>query len=531
MSKIKRILGFGITLGLGALALTGCQDKNNNEKNKDNKTVVTTEDKVTTVEAKTYEKGLSAKSYDFEKEFFFDDYNSRSKADTTRQGIDTFKSKDNIVFDQVTYEELIHILESEGNYLILFGGSWCHNTRAAVPFINDYANEYGITTIYNFDFFLDGTNSTTHIRNTNPTDSTKANAGTDYNFLYGELVNKYLTNLTDFVEYKTGSASSLTYTNNESADVNVAKLQVPFLFLYNKDNKVDSLNGSGTTNANNTYPIIAGFEEMIDLDDKGVYQYQRNQAKEDRVYFTEEYKARLKSFFEKTKGLTISTYTDTNYIIDAYNARSGKTIFASDAKINIKVVTYRQLVWLLEQEGNSIILLGGTWCGNTQATIKPFNDFAVKNDLTIYNFDTKLDSGYAKKYFGYTKEAHIRDTANPFVNLYADLIEKYFTNITTLYDVNDEASYKHIEYTNKDGEVVKLKKLQVPYLLSYNKDAKDSDNLAAPITAYYEEMLSLVDTRTDYVYSETNYKSVKDNTLNVFKAYATRTGVEAKTID
>ena len=532
MNKLKRILSFGLTLGLGALALTGCQDKENKDTNKDNGTVVVdNSDNTDTVEAKTYEKGLSAKSYNFEKEFFFDDYNSRSKADTTRQGIDTFKNKDNIVFDQVTYEELIHILESEGNYLILFGGSWCHNTRAAVPFINDYANEYGITTIYNFDFYLDGTTSTTHVRNTNPTDPARANAGTDYNFLYGELVTKYLTNLTDFVEYKTGSTSSVTYTDDEGADVNVAKLQVPFLFLYNKDNTVDSLNGSGTSNANNTYPIVAGFEEMIDLDDKGVYQYQRNQAKEDRVYFTEEYKTRLKAFFEKTKNLTISTYTDGQYIIDAYNTRSGKTIFEANAKINIKPITYRQLVWLLEQEGNSIILLGGTWCGNTQATIKPFNDFAVKNDLTIYNFDTKLDAGYAKKYFGYTKEAHIRDTANPFVNLYADLIEKYFTNITTLYDVNDEASYKHIEYTNKDGEVVKLKKLQVPYLLSYNKDAKDSDNLAAPITGYYEEMLTLVDTRADYVYSETNIKSVKDNTLNVFKAYGTRTGVEAKTID
>jgi hypothetical protein len=44
-------------------------------------------------------------------------------------------------------------------------------------------------------------------------------------------------------------------------------------------------------------------------------------------------------------------------------------------------------------------------------------------------------------------------------------------------------------------------------------------------------MLSLNDTRTDYVYSEANYKSVKDNTLNVFKAYGERTGVEAKTLD
>ena len=97
MNKLKRILSFGLTLGLGALALTGCQDKENNNGNKDNGTVVVdNSDNTDTVEAKTYEKGLSAKSYNFEKEFFFDDYNTRSKADTTRQGIDTFKNKDNI---------------------------------------------------------------------------------------------------------------------------------------------------------------------------------------------------------------------------------------------------------------------------------------------------------------------------------------------------------------------------------------------------------------------------------------------------
>ena len=40
-----------------------------------------------------------------------------------------------------------YLFEQEGNYLVLFGGSWCHNTRAASEYINDYANEYGIDTI------------------------------------------------------------------------------------------------------------------------------------------------------------------------------------------------------------------------------------------------------------------------------------------------------------------------------------------------------------------------------------------------
>ena len=516
--KVKKLLGLGIIL----FGLASCDGAK-----KDSTTI---EDLKTKPNANSVsEIGLSSKDYDLEKEFFFDDYNTRSLADETRQGIKTFEKKDDIVFDQVTYEELVHILKSEGNYLILFGGSWCHNTRAAVPFINQYANEYKIDKIYNFDFYLDGTNSSTHVRNTNQTDPTKVTAGVEYNFLYGELVSQYLTNLTDFVEYKVGTPSSLTYTNSSDEAVNVAKLQVPFLFLYNKDNTTDTA-GNGTVNKDGKYPIVYGFEEMIDLDDKGVYQYQRNQAKEDRTYFTDEYKGRLKGIFDyiKNNNIKLSKYEDSQYIIDAYNERSGKTIFEANSQINIKLLTYSQLTWLLEQEGNALIYLGGTWCGNTQASIKTTNDLAVKNNVTIYNFDTKLDAGYAKKYWGYKKEAHIRDTANSFVKLYTDLIEKYLTNIVTLYDVNDEASYKHIEYTNAEGATVKVKKLQVPYLLSYNKDAKDSDDLKAPVTAYYEEMLTLSESREDYVYSETNYKSIKDNTYKVIDTYLKRLNLLAK---
>ncbi|MCR5461504.1 MAG: thioredoxin family protein [bacterium] len=521
MNKFKRILGLGITLGLGALALAGCQgkDKKNNDENKDNGTVVVTPtDETPTVEAKVYEKGLSQKAYNFEKEFFFDDYNKRSLADTNRQGVATFSDKD-IIFDAITYEELVNILESDGKYLFFFGGSWCHNTRAAAPYVNSIAKEYGVDKIFNFDFFLDGTTNSTHVRNTNPTDPARVTAGTEYNFLYGELVTKYLTNLNDFVEYKTDTASALKFNDKEGTETTVAKLQVPFLFYYDKSN------ASG--------PIVSAFEEMVDLDSKGIYKGKN--AEGGRNYITNDYVDGLHGFFDsikKTYGtVEVTDYSDKDYIINTYNTRSGKEIFASDSQINIETITYRQLEWLLNQEGNSIILLGGTWCGNTQASIKTFNDFAVKNNLTIYNFDTKLDSGIAKSKYGYSKDAHIRESNTKLTTLYANLIDKYFTNITTLYNVNDEASYKHIEYADKDGNVVKVKKLQVPYLLNYNKDAKDSDNLAAPITAYYEEMLTLVDTRADYVYSETNYKSIKDNTLNVFKAYATRTGVEAKAID
>lgn len=46
-----------------------------------------------------------------------------------QDGIDTFEDKD-IVFQDITYDQLIDILGSEGNYMIQLSGSWCHNSRA-----------------------------------------------------------------------------------------------------------------------------------------------------------------------------------------------------------------------------------------------------------------------------------------------------------------------------------------------------------------------------------------------------------------
>jgi hypothetical protein len=352
------------------------------------------------------------------------------------------------------------------------------------------------------------------------------NGAKEYNYLYGELVSRYLTNLNDWVEYKEDNDNSLTYTNSDGATVTVAKAQVPFLFLYNKDNTkhnkpVHDNNGKQTgteedTSATGNYPIVYGFEEMIKKDDQGVY----TGKSDNKTYFTEEYKARLKNIFEyiRTNNVVLSSFTDADYIRAAYNQKSGAELFAENDKINYNVITYRQLVWLLEQEGSSAILLGGSWCGNTHAAIQTVNDYAVANDLTVYNFDTKLDGGYAKKYWKYSSDAHIRDSANSLVRLYTDLIEKYFTNIQTEYDVDSDNSWQYISYTDKE-KTVKVNKLQVPFLIAYDKDGKDQDGFSAPILASFEKMFTLYDTRTDYLYTDDHYATYKAGTYSVISAY------------
>ena len=371
-----------------------------------------------------------------------------------------------------------------------------------IGYIDEVAKEYGVETIYNLDFRLDGTNRSSHIRETNGATSQDAViSGSLYNYLYGELVSRYLTNLNDYVEYTVDSESAVTYTNASGEDVTVPKVQVPFLFLYNRDN---------VTEDGDAAPIVAGLELMKTRDDFVTDEQENEEA-----------------VFETVAGVTLSAFTDADYIRAAYNEKAEQEIFTADEPIRIETLTYRQLQWLLDQDGSYLILLGGSWCGNTQAVIKIINDFAVANHVTVYNFDTKLDGGYARKFWGYEKDLHIRDNSNEFVGLYVNLVSEYFPNIETEYAIDSE---NNIFYTNEDGETVTVNKLQVPYLLAYTKGLEDDIGHFVPITAYHEQMLTLKEDREDYVYAEENYAAYTEGAFAVFESYADQLGIEAVNI-
>jgi hypothetical protein len=531
MKNINKFVASGLAAAfvLSSVALTACDNKDNdNNTDKD--------------EGKSTVTVSSASNYDFEKEYFYSDYNDSASSSTIEGEAQVFDSKNNIVFESVTYDKLLDILESEGNYLILFGGAWCHNTRAAARYINQYANQYNITTIYNYDFQLDGRalnkSNDYNSRISDAAEGATKTAGQEYNYLYGELVNHYLTNVDDWVEVTSTASGAITYTNTHEADLTagqttttVAKIQVPFLFLYNKDNTVkyeyDRTNHevkASTDGVSGTkYPIVYGFEEMIDhtvVDGVDTF-YDGNSNLKTELSFN--YTDKLEGFFKLLKDKTFATFTDAEFVRYEYNAKSGETLFATTDKINYHVLTYRQLVWLLKQEGNALILFGGSWCGNTQAVIATINDYAVANDLVVYNFDTKLYSSSDIRSLNFGGVAHIRESNSTLTPLYANLINYYLTNIVTLYDKNEEASYKSISYTEND-ETVKISKLQVPYFLAYNKDAKDSQGFAAPILGYYEQMLVLNKTKDSYVYTSTNYATYKAGAKAVIQSYLSSVG-------
>lgn len=144
-----------------------------------------------------------------------------------------------LAFEHVTYPELQRLLGTQGNFVILFGGSWCPNTQAAIHFINEYAHKYNIQKIYFWDPRLDAGVDVTKIDDPafNSHDNDRLmirDTKNSYSYLYVDLVNKYLTNISTQYDPAT---NNVNYKDANGNTVSANKLQVPYLFVYNKDNK------------------------------------------------------------------------------------------------------------------------------------------------------------------------------------------------------------------------------------------------------------------------------------------------------
>lgn len=110
----RKLISAVLVTVMAAGMITGCSGKNSSIKN-NVKTLEKEELKVSNAQ-------LSSPDYEFEKEYAYGDFNAHSKADAERQdGIDTFEDKD-IVFQDISYDQLIQLLGQEGNYLIQLSG-------------------------------------------------------------------------------------------------------------------------------------------------------------------------------------------------------------------------------------------------------------------------------------------------------------------------------------------------------------------------------------------------------------------------
>lgn len=149
---------------------------------------------------------------------------------------------------QLTYPELVYLLKTEKtkDAAILFGGTWCPNTRPVIGAVNEEAQDNG-TIVYNFDTILDGGvvgggnsgSNPLQVRG-NSTSSSRANYVPS--FIYGDLVDTYLKNIETQYEKASNGVSYFPGGNSAGSLVTTKKLQVPFLLGYKGTNS-----GEGVT--------------------------------------------------------------------------------------------------------------------------------------------------------------------------------------------------------------------------------------------------------------------------------------------
>jgi hypothetical protein len=179
------------------------------------------------------------------------DARQKDQAPTTAQGVDVPVLADaadgtDWRIHQITYPELVDLLEhnDDNNAVILFGGTWCPNTRPVLSAVNKHARQNDVQ-VYNFDTVLDGgfaggaTTSSANplqIRNTQSwaVDKTTTIQKSNPSFLYGDLVDHYLTNIKTQYDYTKGQSAVTYYRGGDyaSALTTTSKLQVPFVIGY-----------------------------------------------------------------------------------------------------------------------------------------------------------------------------------------------------------------------------------------------------------------------------------------------------------
>lgn len=164
----------------------------------------------------------------------------------------TAGDEDDFRIESVTYPELLNILDSEGDFLILFGGTWCHNTAAIIKQTAEYARRYGIRKVYNFDFSLDSTGNggslDKHIRDNAFRSIGGTQRQTRPSFLYGRILEKLSNAKTQYKvlgdEPGTQSTSPVRYyadgvvpdpTTPATGEKLARKIQVGHLLSYDKD--------------------------------------------------------------------------------------------------------------------------------------------------------------------------------------------------------------------------------------------------------------------------------------------------------
>lgn len=329
------------------------------------------------------------------------------------------------VFTSVTFERFERLLDTDGTFAFLIGGPADDATTATVATIDAAAQRHGIDTVYAFDPRLDG--NTLDFRTT---------TSAPLNALYTRV-----------------AATLNKDTNPQFGD----PATDPTLFIYDRQHVAGGVEDrivASVTAAHDPANIdLVAFEAEVDV------LFGSVSAVDEQSQFT--------FFHDAMNQRHAASYADATLF-------GGDILTAADeANFKLQSITYPELIHLLESDGEHVILFGGTWCHNTRAVVQEVNRAAAASGVeTVYVYDLRLDglSG---------APAHIRDSNSEFSYLYGDLVKRYLPNLRTQYVPSKSASQGVDFHPDGDSNTAleTALKLQVPYLISYNKAAGN-----APIT-------------------------------------------------
>jgi len=410
------------------------------------------------------------------------------------------------VFETATYYELDYLLRNaptgaDDNYVILFGGSWQPETQAAIGYINEVAQEYGITSIKNFDTRLAGPNP---IEGSSAPEANRAFDITNPNSIYGDFTRRYvdlgaryLTNINEHTagnagtlsaNYTVTTASNVTYTPPGGAGIKTVNIaEAPFLFIYNKGHK----------EGGDSAPIVASLEGIGSAGSLAALQDGSG---------GEAYKTALRGVFdaispEGAKEAKFKTLTNQEYIPGSYNEFSSTNIFdGTDPSAVIDSVTLDELKYVLNQEGTFAVFIGCAWCGDSQGIVRYLNLVASEYGVDkVYNWDFKLDGGIGgltsvtrptnpRYAYGETLDGsalHARTKDKTITHFYTDVVNTYLKNLVSQDTKRDAFITGTIPGTST---TVSSARVQAPYIFVYDKRNVDENGNPAPILGHVELM-------------------------------------------
>lgn len=483
--------------------------------------------------SKTYS---SSVKYQMDREFIYENYGMIRKENDPVYGAE---SAQDVVITPITYDELNYVLNADGRHVILFGGTWSRGTQQIIGMVNHFARRHGVDCVYNFDFSADGEGERTSIKADLREQETYDGPGkkepkpcAPYNYQYGEIVSRNLTNLASWT-----ASDSVIYLNLYCDAVKVPLMHEPFLILYDR-NDPDGPIVAAVSACQDTETLAPETDEPaagpLDHNTDAPAAYLKDEALPAGIA------EQIESLFAlaESKG-GITPYTHQDYVYDAFkinergHAFKSEDAFKKGEQINITPVTLQELRWILSQKGTFMVLFAGAWCANSQACIATVNDYAVANDLQVYMIDIRVDGKYPIDFWGYPRAQELRLNNPAFTKSYLDLWERCLPGAPILCKVSMDTPGKSFNpyITDEDGNQHAVLNVDIPYLLAVNKDRLSGRGSRIPVlAACNHDGFELVNCSKNFIYYKPNYRKYTAGVYFVINAYCESEGLEPKDI-